>query len=250
MLEFRMRFLVFQHVPHEHPGMLADAAKSLGVDFTIVELWKPYTSELPYGNSLVYDALVIMGGPMGVYEGLEQFPSKEEELAFIRANLGKLPMIGFCLGGQLIAHALGARVFPNLTNGKRQKEVGYHTVDLTVEGASDTLFNGFTSPVKVLQWHGDAFDVPDSAALLATSKTCANQAFRWGTNVYGMLFHNEFTPEMIDKQIEIDKKWIHKDYEIDERALRDEARANAALMREQCNLLFENFCEIVAKGNV
>ncbi|TSC87088.1 MAG: glutamine amidotransferase [Parcubacteria group bacterium Gr01-1014_8] len=238
-----MKFLVFQHVPHEHPGMLGDAAKTWGVDLTVIELWKPYI--MPVADE--FDALVIMGGPMGVYEGKEQYSSKDDELAFIKENLGKMSVIGFCLGGQLLAHALGSRVYPNLTDGKRQKEVGYHTVELTAEGAADPLFKGFSSPIKVLQWHGDAFDLPKDATLLAFSSACPNQAFRWGTNVYGMLFHNEFTPEMINMQLSIDKEWIHKDYEIDERALRDEARANAPLMREQCNRLFGNFCETAAR---
>lgn len=237
-----MRFLVFQHVSHEHPGMLRDVAKERGDDMTIVELWKPYV--MPIADE--FDALIIMGGPMGVYESGEQYPSKEDELQFIRANLGKLPMIGFCLGGQLLAHALGGRVYPNLTEGKRQKEVGYHTVELTAEGVADPLFKGLSSPVKVLQWHGDAFDMPEGAILLATSTTCPNQAFRYGTNVYGMLFHNEFTPEMIDTLLEIDKEWIQKDYQTDARALRDEARANAELMRAQAYQLFNNFCDIAA----
>ena len=236
-----MKLLVFQHVPHEHPGMISDAAEKNGVTLGVVELWKPY--KIPPADE--FDALIIMGGPMGVYEGKDQFPSKEDELAFITANLGKMPMIGFCLGSQLLAHSLGGRVYPNMREGKRVKEIGYYDVALTEEGAVDPLFKGFKSPVKVLQWHGDAFDLPAGATLLATSLLCTNQAFRYGTNVYGMLFHNEFTPEMVDRQIEIDKTWIHQDFEMDEKALRAEARERAAHMRVQCERLFENFCRIV-----
>jgi GMP synthase-like glutamine amidotransferase len=235
-----MRFLVFQHVPHEHLGMLADAGKARGVDCTVVEFWKPYT--IP---SEKFDALIIMGGPMGVYEGPDQFPSKEDELAFIRANFGKLPMIGFCLGAQLIAHALGARVYPNLTDGKRVKEVGYHTVELTEEGKADPLFRGFQSPVTVLQLHGDAFDLPKDATLLATSRVCTNQAFRWGDKTYGTLFHNEYTPDMLINQREVDRIWMHKDYEIDEEKLVADAYAYAETMKKQCRQLFSNFCDVV-----
>ncbi len=89
---------------------------------------------------------------MGVYE---DYPSKKDELEFIKGALGKIPIIGFCLGSQLLAHALGADVYPNMKDGKKVKEIGYYDVDLTNEGQKDQIFEGFTSPVTVLQWHGD-----------------------------------------------------------------------------------------------
>lgn len=234
-----MKFLVFQHVPHEHPGMLAEAAEKQGVTLEVIELWKGYSIPAAEG----YDALLIMGGPMGVYEN---YPSEADELSFIRANLGKLPMIGFCLGSQLIAHALGAKVYPNERDGRRIKEIGYYDVELTPEGSGDPLFRGFTSPVKVLQWHGDAFDLPAGAVLLATSPDCRNQAFRYGSNVYAMLFHNEFTPAMIDLQIQTDKDWIHEDFDMDEDKLKREALQYAGQMQDQCARLLKNFIEIAA----
>lgn len=236
-----MKFLVFQHVPHEHPGMLTDAAKERGVELQVVELWKPY--EIPASADM--DGLVIMGGPMGVYEDQGVYPSKDDEMAFIRKNM-HMPMIGFCLGSQLLAHTLGAEVYPNEKDGKKIKEIGYYDVELTSEGKADPLFEGFHSPVNVLQWHGDAFDLPKDAVLLATSPACTNQAFRYGKNIYGMLFHNEFTPAMIADQILIDRAWIHKDFDMNEEKLRLEARTKETLMRNQCKTLFSNFCKIVS----
>ncbi len=99
--------------------------------------------------------------------------------------------------------------------------------------------------MKVLQLHGDAFDLPKGAFLLATSAVCTNQAFRWGDKTYGTLFHNEFTPEMIDHHIEIDRGWMHKDYDVDKGQLQSEARRRAEQMRAQCERLFLNFCAIV-----
>ena len=235
-----MKFLVFQHVPHEHPGMLADAARKKGIELEIIEFWKPY--QIPQADG--YKALIIMGGPMGVYEDKNHYPSKEDELTFIKAHIGKLPMIGFCLGSQLLAAALGAKVYPNIREGRKIKEVGFYDVELTVEGLSDSLFESFDSPMKVLQWHGDAFDLPAGATLLATSPACRNQAFRYGSNIYGTLFHNEFTPEMIEKQIETDRAWIHADFTIDESELNSHARDYSQLMRSQCDRLFTNFCHI------
>ena len=101
------------------------------------------------------------------------------------------------MGSQLLAHVLGAEVKQNIVNGKIKKEIGYYDIGLTKAGLKDPIFKNFTSPVKVLEWHGDAFEMPADATLLATSADCVNQAFRYGDKTYGMLFHNEFfTPAL------------------------------------------------------
>lgn len=236
-----MKFLVLQHVTHEHPGLIAEWAKLRNIELQVVEMWKPY--QLPKVSEV--DALVMMGGPMGVYEGPDVFPSKEEELKFIKEALNKILIIGFCLGAQMLAHALGAKVYPNIKNGKKIKEIGYYTVDLTKEALADPIFNGFKSPVNVLQWHGDAFDLPQGATLLATSKDYHNQAFRYGKFAYAMTFHNEFTPEMVDNLIGIDKKWIHDNFEMDEEKLKKQAREYQEAMKKQCFQLFDNFSRLM-----
>src|SRR3990167_7680345 len=99
-----MKFLVFQHVPHEHPGLISGFAAKNNITLDIIELWKNY--KIP--QVMDYDALLVMGGPMGVYEDKDKFPSKEDELNAIRTAAGKMPVLGHCLGSQLIAFALGA----------------------------------------------------------------------------------------------------------------------------------------------
>lgn len=233
-----MKLTVFQHVPHEHPGLIAKYVKDKGIELNIVELWKPYV--MPDLNDA--DAFIIMGGSMGVYE---DFPSKYDELTFIKSAIDKIPIIGFCLGSQLLAHALGAKVYPNEQDGKRVKEIGYYDVELTEVGLRDPLFRDFSTPMKVLQWHGDAFDLPQGARLLATSRDCTNQAFRYGDRTYGLLFHNEFTPEMVAKQIKVDNKWIHENFALDEEALKRQARDNADLMQRQCQQLMDNVVSLI-----
>lgn len=229
-----MKFLVFQHIIDEFPGLIQKWADEQGITLDIIELWKPY--KIP--EVLNYQGLIIMGGPMGVYEN---YLSEKDELAAIKKALGKIPIIGFCLGAQLLAHGLGAKVYPNLKNGKRVKEIGYYQVDLTSEGLSDPILKGFASPIKVFQWHGDAFDLPNGAKLLATNSNCTNQAFVYGDNAYGFLFHFEFTPKMVENQIKNDKEWIHKDHVMDEEKLKQEAKEYAVLMEDQCKRLFNNF---------
>lgn len=231
-----MKFLGFQHIPNEHPGWITKSVQEKGIQLETIEFWKPY--KIPPVSS--YQALIVMGGPMGVYDGKDVFPSKDEELDIIKSAVGIIPILGICLGSQLIAHALGAKVHKNIINGKHIKEIGYYDVDLTPDGQKDPLFKGFSDKLEVLEWHGDAFELPKGAKLLATSPLCTHQAFSY-KNAYGLLFHTEFTPEMVEKQIKIDKEWIHKDFDIDENKLLTEAKQNAELMKKQSEVLLTNF---------
>lgn len=233
-----MKFLVFQHVLHEHPGRISEFCKEKGIELDIVELWKPY--KMPAVTD--YNALIIMGGPMGVYD---DYPSKKDEMKEISSALkNQVPVLGFCLGSQLLAHALGAKVYPNMFNGKHAKEVGFFDVELTEHGKKDPLLSGLTSPLTVLQWHGDAFDIPKGSVKLASSTLCANQAFRHG-NSYGLLFHLEFTPQMIEKQIEVDREWMHKDNKVDEKEIIRKSEDDEKLMDKNFRKLFDNFISAI-----
>ncbi len=224
-------------MPHEAPGYFTRNAKKLGVDLEIVKLWQRY--ELPDIKNI--DGLIMLGGSMGVYD---EFPSKNDEINFIKNAAGKKPMLGICLGSQLIAHALGAKVYKNIRAGKHIKEIGYYDIDLTEAGAKDPLFKNFPSPFKVLHWHGDAFDLPVGAVLLAASPNCANQAFRLGKNIYATLFHSEFTPQMVKQGIKEDNAWIHQNFELDEDKFIKEANACNSLMEQQNFKLLSNFLSV------
>src|SRR5262249_60472875 len=107
-------------------------------------------------------------------------------------------------------------------------------------GAAHPLFKGFDADVRVLQWHGDAFDLPPGASLLATSLLCRNQAFAY-RQAYGLLFHLEFTPRMVPGLAEVHRDWTHAPYDLDEERLAREARGLAPLMEAPCYRLLGNF---------
>lgn len=131
------------------------------------------------------DLLVVLGGPMGVYEA-DRFPFMEAELRLIRERLhAGRPLLGICLGAQLIAHGMGARVYPGET-----KEIGFAPVRLTPAGASSSLAE-IAPDQPVLHWHGDTFDLPSGATLLASTDEYAQQAFSAGPNVLALQFHLE-----------------------------------------------------------
>ena len=224
-----MKLLILQHVPHEQPGYIAEYAREKNITLDVIELWKPYM--IP--NTEDYSGIIILGGPMGVYEN---FSSKNDELTLIQKNFGSVPILGICLGSQLVAHALGAKVQPN----EKGKEIGYYEVELTEAGRESSIFREFPPRIKVLQWHGDAFDMPKDADLLATSVLCMNQAFSFQRS-FGFLFHFEFTPEMVKSQMEIDKEWTHKNFDLDETKLSKEASELAPTMKSQCYRLLDNF---------
>lgn len=180
--------LVYRHVPHEGLGTLAGALRRAGLVARIVDT--PRTSRWP--DPLRFAGLIVMGGPMGVYQK-NQFPFLKKELAGLQRAIGAgKPVLGVCLGAQLIAHALGARVYPN-----KRKEIGWYPIRATPAGRRDPLFR-FTPPVStVFQWHGDTFDLPRGARLLATASRCRNQAFAHGSRVYGLQYHLEVDAAMV-----------------------------------------------------
>lgn len=175
-------------------GTIATALEKAGISHRTVDTAVGRPS-FPPVRSIA--GLVVMGGPMGVYE-TDRYPFLKRELVYIRNVIdAKKPVLGICLGAQLIAHALGARVYPN-----RKKEIGWYRVRLTPEGKKDPLMKGSPSSPWVFQWHGDTFDLPRGARRLASSPLCKNQAFRFGTNVYGLQYHLEVDKAMVLEWLE------------------------------------------------
>ena len=187
-----MRAHILQHVPFEGPGSIGDWLKSNRAVVTCTRFFSgamlPAVAEI--------DLLVVMGGPMSVNDEAT-CPWLVAEKRFIREAIeaGKA-VVGICLGAQLIASALGARVYAN-----DQKEIGWFPVYGVRANESQSWFR-FPVEAPAFHWHGETFDLPDGAVHLARSAACENQAFQFGGNVIGLQFHLETTPESARALIE------------------------------------------------
>lgn len=172
-----LRAVCLQHVPFEGPGVFARLLEARG--YTVPRRVVPEQG-LPRHPG---DFLLVMGGPMSVNDPA---PWIQDELEFVRKAVGQgLPYLGICLGSQVLAKALGGRVYPG-----PKLEIGMTPIRLTPEGKQDPVFRLLPDPVEVFEWHGEVFDLPLGAVPLAFNGLCT-QAFRVGDHAYGLLFHPE-----------------------------------------------------------
>lgn len=183
-----MRLNYLQHVPFEDAAEIATWALDRGHQITCTRL---YAGEpLPAQDQL--DWLIVMGGPMNIYEH-DEYPWLVPEKECIRQSIenGKT-ILGVCLGAQLIADVLGGPVTQNL-----HKEIGWHSVSLSADGRKNPLFVGWPDRFEAFHWHGDTFEIPSQAVHIAASEGCPNQAFVYAERVVGLQFHIEYSDESI-----------------------------------------------------
>ena len=177
-----MSVVALRHVHFEDLGNFAPVLKRHGYRITYHDVGVGTLSSF---DPLKPDLLVVLGGPISVYEE-DKYPFLREELTLLATRLaGDRPTLGVCLGSQLIARALGARVYPIGI-----KEIGFAPIRLTPEGLRSCL-STFAEDGMVLHWHGDTFDLPERAIRLACTDICVNQAFAYGPKVLGLQFHPE-----------------------------------------------------------
>lgn len=186
--------------------MIAEWVGERGHTLSRTAFYEPEAS-LPVLES--YDALIIMGGPMGVYdEGVYPWLAKEKRHIRMAIDSGK-PVLGICLGAQLIATSLGAKVAPH-----RQKEIGWFPVAVEDAAAGHPILSGLNQAMTVFHWHGDRFEIPKGSLHLMSSVACDNQAFLYGSNVLGLQFHLEMDAPAIETIIKacgdelVEGKWI------------------------------------------
>ncbi|MBT0652526.1 MULTISPECIES: type 1 glutamine amidotransferase [Geobacteraceae] len=181
-----MKVHVLQHVPFEGIGSIRLWLEKHGADVSYTRFFEDH--DLPQADN--FDLIIVMGGPMSVNDEL-RIPWLRQEKQLIREAIDfGVSVVGICLGAQLIASALGARVYKNA-----QKEIGWFQIE-----ANQNVTNNFNFPekCKVFHWHGETFDLPSGAVCLARSAASENQAFQFGQNVIGLQFHLETTPENVN----------------------------------------------------
>ncbi|MGH7897683.1 MAG: glutamine amidotransferase-related protein [Candidatus Binatia bacterium] len=237
------KLLVLQHVPYEILGTLDPKLRGSGFRIRYVNFGRdPHARPSLDG----YRGLVILGGPMNV-DQVAQHPHLATEIELIRDAVDRgVPILGICLGAQLIAKALGAEV-----RAGERKEIGWHDVSLTDEGKKDPLIGHLGERQRVFQWHGDVLDLPSGAVHLASSERCTHQAFRVGTNVYGLQFHLEADESLIERWLGVPE--LRHDIEsatepIDPRDIRRETHERIRHLAPIADRVFDGFIGVLGGG--
>jgi GMP synthase (glutamine-hydrolysing) len=220
---------VIRHVHFEDLGTFEEPLKQARYEIHYYDIGR---RSLP--DAIAPDLLIVLGAPVGVYED-DKYPFLRGEIDLLKARLieGR-PTLGICLGAQLIAHALGARVYPS-----GRKEIGWAPVDLTDAALSTPLRH--LAGTSVLHWHGDTFDLPQNSTHLASTAICGNQAFCAGSNILGLQFHPEVDPSagiepwLVGHAAELGQAGI------DPRELRDGAKAAGASLPANARQMLDDW---------
>jgi GMP synthase (glutamine-hydrolysing) len=221
------RVLVFQHVAAEPLGTLDPMLRNRGHRIRYYNFHRDPTADPDIAR---YNALIVLGGPQMPDQG-ERHPHLKTEMRCIEQALKlDIPVLGICLGAQLLAYALGGGVRP-----MAQWEIGWYDLQPTPAAAADPLLCALTHPRPVFQWHGYTFDLPSGAVHLARSDTCENQVFRYGHNAYGLQCHLELDEPLINR-------WLnYPEYAED---LREKGIHDAQYIREQTHRLIGQSVEL------
>jgi GMP synthase (glutamine-hydrolysing) len=236
------RLMVFQHVAAEPLGTLHERIRKRGHRIRFHNFQRHPDAQPSVER---YQGLIVLGGPMNV-EDQRRHPHLKTELLAIEAALrqGK-PVLGVCLGAQLLAHVLGAPV-----RRHDRHEIGWYDLITTAHGRDDPVLGHLGEQAPVFQWHACTFDLPSGAVQLARTDTCEQQAFRFGQNAYGFQFHLEADAAMIERWLQLP---AYRDELADAGIGRDEASIRAATvslieqMQPLAEVTFNNFLDMVGK---
>ncbi len=231
------RVLTIINIADDPTGYIGELLEEHGIAYDVID-----ASRQAIPDPTAYDALVVFGGPQNANED-EKYPYFVQEKAALRTVVEQnIPILGICLGGQMLAHVLGGVVKKHTIT-----EIGFSEVFCTDEGRHDPLYEGLAGRQLVYQWHEDTFDIPSGAVRLATTEKTHNQAFRFGQHAYGIQYHIELTPTMLDMWLqepslkeEIVAALGEKEYE----RIMSERSQYYVQYKEHTRIMFENFLRI------
>ncbi len=226
----------FQHVGYEDLGSLENILNEINADIRYV---CGKREDLKALDPAEPDLIIILGGPMGVYE-TDSYPYllDEIEIARRRIELG-LPMLGICLGSQVIARALGASVY----KGRQGKEIGWHRITVNEAGQNSPVRHLDGALTNMMHWHGDTFDLPEGAVRLASSATYENQAYKYGDHVLAVQCHPEVTPRKLGRWYDSAGNELDEVPGLTVDKLKADADLYGQTLREQAKLFFLEWAE-------
>ena len=225
--------IAYRQVRFEHLGLLQT---TLSESECTLHLIDPDSTTLPMQFIAQSGGLILLGGPMSANDSLPFLHHQLQALEIALAH--QIPILGICLGAQLLAKAAGGTVYRN-----QHKEIGFHDVNLTNDGQADPVLGKLRNTESVFHWHADTFDLPAGAKLLASSSLTRNQAFRFGESAYGLQFHPEVTPKMI-------AQWCTEDVncgDVAEIETPFDPNHNAVRLTQVAQIIFSSWIQLVLK---
>lgn len=230
------RVLFIQNGEFDPPGLLHTALNAQGVTLDFIHAWNG--ERMPESPNS-WDAIAIGGGAMSAYQKGEFPYLQDEEALIIAARDAGRPVLGICLGAQLMASAFGGQVFPN-----HAKEIGFYDVRFTPQAERDLLWRGHTETFQPIHWHGDTFTLPPDATLLASSDLTPNQLFRVNENLYGFQFHLEIDEPLLVQMIESDDEGGLPKNGVNPQRFLQEARLALPKVKPLADAVFKRWAEV------
>ena len=225
------RILIIQHIDIETPGIILNFMKEKGISFDCIKIENDNT------NLLDYDGLIIMGGPMSVNDKA-QYSFIDQEIALVKHYL-KLhkPILGICLGSQIIASALNSSIYRN-----SKQELGWHKISLSQ--TNNTIFENLENNFLAFHWHGDIFDLPNNSIKLASSQISNIQAFVFQKNCYGLLFHLEVTKEIVENIVDTFKSDLVSE-SIDKSIILSDLEKKIKMINDNGKIIFNRWLDLI-----